>query len=181
MLPLTIVGLAVVAHNRQAAAIAEIERLGGRVVSSQSGPDWLRRLVGDEAMRAFDRATLVNLSETAVEDHDLMILRRLRGIERLNLRGTAIADSGLAHLASLERLRALDLGETRITDAGLVHLSGLSELEYLYLSGTRVTDAGLVHLKGLTHLRHLALDGTGVTPAGVATLRASLPSVNLER
>ena len=127
---------------RQQTAISRIEQLGGRVLTTQGGPVWLRRLVGNRAMRPFDRATLVNLSETDAEDADLELLTRLRGVERLNLSGTRITDEGLSRVAELHGLKALDLSGTEVTDAGLMHLTRLTELEYLYVDGTRVTNAG---------------------------------------
>ena len=164
-------------HVRRQSAIAGIEQLGGRVVPTRGGPDWLRRLVGHRAMRIFDRATVVNLSGTDTSDADLSLLTRLDGVERLNLKGTAITDRGMATLSRLRELKALDLSGTAISDAGLAHVAELTALEYLYLSGTAVTDSGLAHLEGLSKLRHLSVEDTEVTADGVQKLRDRLPDL----
>jgi predicted amidohydrolase/CubicO group peptidase (beta-lactamase class C family) len=158
------------------AALATIERLGGRV------------------FRESGRVIEVDLARTAVTDADLALIARLEDITDLNLEETAIGDEGVAHLSSLEKLEWLNLyrtrvgddglgalkrvrslkhlpaGETRVTDAGLVHLAEMPWLVYLGLRGNRVTDAGLERLKGLTGLTGLHLGQTDVTVAGLRSV-----------
>ena len=127
---------------RQRQAIARIEALGGRVQTTQGAPDWLRGIAGHRLARVFDRATVVNLSETPTTDVDLAVLHDLWGIERLSLAGTRVSDAGMPAIAHLSQLKALDLNRTAVSDAGLARLTALTRLEYLYLDGTRVTAAG---------------------------------------
>jgi Leucine-rich repeat (LRR) protein len=168
-------------QHRQQTAIAEIEKLGGVVSLKNGGPDWLRRIVGNETMRCFDGVYLVNLSETQAADSDLENLQAMTEVERLNLANVPVTDSGLVHLQDLTDLAALDLSRTKVTDTGLIHLRKLPHLRYLYLGGTRVTDAGLRHLLGLPELRQLSVEGTDVTDAGIAVLGRELPELVISR
>ena len=44
---------------------------------------------------------------------------------------------------------------------------------------TRISDAGLIHLKGLKNCMQVLATGTGVTPAGAASMKASLPMMQI--
>ena len=171
----------VVISARQQAAIREIERLGGRVLTTHSEPDWLRRLAGNRTFRVFEKSTVVNLSETAITDAELVHLADLNGLERLNLNETEITDTGLEQLETLTGLKALDLSGTQITGKGLKHLANLTKLEYLYLAGTQVGNGDLPQLYGLSMLRHLDVAGTAVTDEGVEQIDRQLPNVQVKR
>jgi hypothetical protein len=162
---------------RHHAAIAEIDRLGGNVQTTQGEPDWLRRLLGHRLKSFFERATVVNLSGTQTADSDLDVLNQLRGVERLALRNAPISDAGLERIGRLTGLKALDLGGTQVTDQGIAHLAGLRDLEYLYLEHTEIRNAGLTHLERLHHLRTLALTGTEITDIAVKRLQKVLPGL----
>src|SRR5579864_1082896 len=53
---------------REQAAIREIERVGGKTERRPVGPEWLRRLVGDEKTLIFDEPFVVHLGNSAVSD-----------------------------------------------------------------------------------------------------------------
>lgn len=130
----------------QCNVVAEIRRAGGTVEYSAQGPEWLRRLLGDEwFQRAFDAYL-----------------------------GPLTTDKDAEHLKWLTELQILWLNGTNITDAGLEYLRALPQLQELYL-GPKITDAGLEHLKGLSGLRYLDLTCTQATEKGVEELRAALP------
>jgi hypothetical protein len=156
----------------QQAAIREIERVGGRFRTNPIGPAWLRGLVGNQWMKAFDEVVEVDLSTQQATDATLSRLGRLRNIKWLRLDYTHLTDAGLVHLKGMTKLAQLYLNCTRVTDAGLEHLNGLSSLESLWLANTQVTDSGLAHLKGLTRLQSLVLGRTKVTDAGLQHLNA---------
>ena len=164
---------------RQQAAVQQIEKLGGRVVTTHGDPRWIRWLIGGKSLRIFEQATVVNLRQTTIEDADLIPLRNLNGLQRLNLGETGITNDGLQHLSGLTGLKALDLSRTQISGKGLEHLRGLTALEYLYLSRTKVGDADLRHLKKLTNLGHLDVTGTAVTEEGVEEVKRHSPGVNV--
>lgn len=164
---------------RQHEAIESIEKLGGRVLTTQGEPDWLGRLTKGKSRKLFVRATVVNLSETEITDSDLVALTSLRGVERLNLHGTAVTNRGLSHLEDLTGLKALDLSETQIDGEGLRHLRNMRDLEYLYLQETRIRDRDLLPLYELQNLRHLNLAATPVTEEGVEDIHRRLPEVDV--
>lgn len=165
---------------RQQTAISEIERLGGRVLTTHGEPAWLLWLTGNRSFRVFEKATVVNLSETAITDAELSHLAKLNGVERLNLGETEITDAGLEHLERFTGLKALDLRGTEITGKGLERLANLTNLEYLYLAGTQVDDGDLHHLDGLSMLRHLDVTETAVTVEGVEEMKRHLPDVEVK-
>jgi hypothetical protein len=168
-------------YSQQQTAIREIERLGGRVLTTHGEPAWLLWLTGNRSFRMFEKATVVNLSETAITDADLDHLAKLNGLERLNLGETEITDTGLEHLEMLTGLKALDLSGTQITGKGLEHLSNLTNLEYLYLAGTQIADVDLHYLDGLLKIRHLDVAGTAVTIEGVEEIKRQTPGVEVQR
>jgi hypothetical protein len=148
----------------QAKAIAEIEKLGGKVVADEVHPGQV----------------WVWFEGNKVTDAGLAHVKDLRQLRTLVLDGSSVTDAGLANLEGLTTLRWLALNKTHITDAGLVHLKGLIQLEDLELAHTPVTDAGLPHLKALTHLRSLGLEGTKVTySGGVKDLQKALPKCTI--
>ena len=151
----------------EAAAIAEIKKLGGNVMEIAQNDARL-----DVAF---------HLADTKINDTHLASVKNLPRTMILNLRGTEVTDAGLAHLKDLKGLTKLHLEKTKVTDAGLEHLKGLENLEYLNLYGTTVTDAGLKHLEGLKKLKRVYLWQTQATDAGVAALKAAVPEVQIVR
>jgi hypothetical protein len=154
---------------RQHAAIQEIERLGG-YFDCESGPEWLRELLGDERMAVFDQAIVAQIPGGGFGDEQLVGLKWLTSLEELNLSGTRVTDVGLPHLTPLTNLKYLILSETSVGDGGLVNLNGLKKLETLDLSETKITDAGVSQLALLTNLNDLRL--------GLATKDIYTPGFN---
>ena len=112
-----------------AAAIAAVEKLGGRVQEVAQNDNHLE--------------VSYHLSGASVTDASLVPLARLKKIVHLDLGQTGITDAGLAHVRGLTELTDLHLEGTKVTDRGLASLKGLVNLTYLNLYGTAVTDAGL--------------------------------------
>lgn len=180
--------------RREQIAIAEIERGGGNVEIRPGGPDWLRERVGDEYMKAFDRATHVSLNACPIDarmmkhlgqlielrvldlgDHnrdylDISFVANMPDLEELSLAHSNFDERGLAHLANCQMLKELDLGNTNISNGGLAYLGALPNLQVLWLNDTDVTDSGLVHLEGLVGLQRLSLRHNLITDAGLKSL-----------
>jgi hypothetical protein len=70
-------------------------------LSTQRGPDWLRRLAGDEFMRVFDRIYLVNLCGSAIGDGNLLDLRSLTELQFLYLSSTSVTAEGIQELQNV--------------------------------------------------------------------------------
>jgi hypothetical protein len=160
---------------RQEIAIRQIRQLGGWEGRSRVGPEWLRKLVGQER---FDRIRPVEelyLIDTEFGDADVPRLRLLPTLKVLYLDGTRVTDAGLNELATMSRLEELHLKETRITDQGLATLKRLPRLRELDVSHTGLTNLGLSHFVNMTELRRLWLDETGVTRRAAVKLNDTLP------
>ena len=96
---LTFIGLWSIAfwrYEKQQAAIAEIERLGGSVYFEPSGPDWLRGV--------FHSSSVSFGTESQITDVSLRHLKDLINVERLVLFNMQITDEGLNHLSGLKNL-----------------------------------------------------------------------------
>ncbi len=177
-------------HASQGAAVAAIERLGGRVTfdtKSRDRPATGVRLFGPEFvdahlmhLKALTSLQSLDLTNSKVTDAGLAHLKGLTRLQVLNLSGTQVTDAGLVHLKGLTSLKRLDLTYTRITGAGLAHVEGLTSLKTLALGYTKITDPRLEHLFGLTKLQTLYLTNTKVTGAGVKALRRALPQCNTD-
>ena len=149
-------------RNERDSAIAEIERLGGRVEYDEESPN----------------SPIVGV-ELGFTDAGLEFLEDLTSLKYLVLWDTKVTDADLEHLEGLTSLHTLHLDNTQVSDGGLEHLKGLTNLQTLGLSDTQVTDAGLESLKGLTSLQDLRLHRTKVTDAGVNELKKALPNCEI--
>jgi hypothetical protein len=118
----------------EAAAIAAIQKLGGRVEVDEQQPE--------------KPVIKVYLHSTPVQDADLAHLEHLKSLQNLFLGKTGITDAGLEHLRGASHLKTLSLNVTGVTDAGLKHLTELKNLKTLNLQETKVTPAGVAELKG---------------------------------
>ncbi len=165
---------------REQAAIATIERLGGRVLRRQVGPEWLRECIGEKRMTSFDNVFAVWLEQEQITDEVVAAASNLRGLEDVIISDAQITDVGIEHLERLLGLRNLTLIKAQVTDADISRLERLKNLEMLTLDGWDITDQGLKSLYGLTKLRDLRLHDTLVTEAGVAELNKALPALNVE-
>lgn len=141
---------------QQKTAIAEIEKIGGKVTF-------------DEAQIG-RRVAAVSFKGTQVDDAGLKLLLPLTTVSRLDLCDTKVTDAGLKNVTSLRNLSSLVLNGTQVSDAGLKELKSFENLSVLSLCRTKVTDAGLMELAGLTNLSSLSLDDTMVTDGGLKSL-----------
>jgi hypothetical protein len=190
--------------RRQRIAVDAILAAGGHVLydwqraerEAPPGPEWLRRLIGDEFFRT---ATEVNLSSGHVPVTPDVIehVQALPVLELLVLPKELATDSSMAAISGLTRLEALYIdGPARITDAGVAHLANLDKLAVLRIegagltetgfsavaehrglhvldmTGTPINDAGLMHLAKLKKLNGLHLSGSHLTDEGLTQLLA---------
>jgi hypothetical protein len=197
-------GLRVNQARRQRIAVEAILAAGGHVLydwqqaqrEAPPGPEWLRRLIGDEFFRT---AAEVNLSSGHVPVTPDVIehVQVLPGLELLVLPKELATDSSMAAISGLTDLEALYIdGPARITDAGVAHLANLDKLAVLRiegasltetgfaavaehrglyildLTGSTITDAGLGHVAKLKKLNGLHLSGSNLTDKGLTQLLA---------
>jgi hypothetical protein len=142
------------------------------------GPEWLRRLVGEQQMNAFDDI------ETIQFRCDDVRYDRMFGVKREPFpkhSGAVINDNAVANIKSFSKLKGLGLSCTDVTDVGMTDIVGLQKLEYLDLSGTDISDASVPLIKQLSNLKDLSLRRTRVNDAGVDDLQRALPDLKIER
>ena len=169
--------------RREREIVNEIIKRGGRVEydfeidvrSKPAGPDWLRRLLGENFFNDVYGLQIKTIGAPRLEQVKEMFKLKWVGLEN-----TDVTDADLVALKGLPRLESLDLSFTTVGDDGLANLEKLTELRWLYLAGTNVTDDGLVHLKTLHRLHELDLTGTRVTDAGMNSLQEALPGVQIK-
>ena len=151
---------AAVARPRVVAAVAAVKSAGGTARFERGGPQWLRDLVGDEAMRVFDRLTAIDLYDRQ-NPHD-----------KTYKRNESLGDDWIENLAGLPDVVALDLANTNVKGPGLKVVGTLKSLERLNLTLTLVTDPFLENLSGLTKLRILSMASSKSTGEGFRFLGA---------
>jgi hypothetical protein len=117
----------------EAAVVAAIRKLGGKVEFDEKQPD--------------HPVLKVYLHRTDVMDSDLAEFPKLTRLQNLFLGQTKITDTGLEHLKGMIQLQTLSLNGTSVTDAGLVSLSTLTGLKTLNLQETKTTTAGVDELR----------------------------------
>lgn len=136
-------------------AVAEaVKGARGTVRFEGGGPQWLRDVAGDDAMRLFDRLTAIDLNDKG-NPHDPTYKRN-----------TTLSDGWLTNLVNLPDLAYLDLSNSNIAGPGLKHVGALKSLERLNLTLTLITDPWLEQLGGLTNLRVISLASAKSSGAG---------------
>ena len=120
-------------YDKQAEAVAEIKRLGGRVTFDIGSRD--KEVQG------------VDLARKKITDAEMVHLEALPQLQFLNLTNTNVGDVGLEHIRGSVSLQSLQLGNTKVSDAGVKHIEKLTGLRVLDLHGTQVTDEGMRELQ----------------------------------
>lgn len=162
------VALAVIGrhYRTRRAAIRAIDELGGGYSIQLKGPEWLRKLVGDD--KYFYNLRRISLGRP---DSPYPAIRPFNDQEL-----AAVID----HINVFRGPRMLDFQGSPITDEGLRCLTRVRDLETLQLESTPITDAGLVYLEPITTLKEVQLTGSKVTDEGVAKLQRSLPNCKVD-
>jgi hypothetical protein len=172
-------------HDRKA-AIANIHEAGGTMGVSIAGPEWLRKLIGDdecfyEPQRVslgplakgnphLDDAILASLSES---------LKGWRDLQVLDIRGSAVTDKSAPLCAQLASVTHLRLSDTQITDTTIRHIKQLPNLQSLLLANTHLTDNCVSDLSEIATLTSLDIRGTQISLDSVTQLKESLPTCNI--
>ncbi|GDY23788.1 hypothetical protein LBMAG56_51350 [Verrucomicrobiota bacterium] len=126
----------------------------GTVRFENGGPQWLRDLVGGEALQFLNRLTAIDLYDRQ-NPHD-----------KSYKRNESLVDGWLDCLADLPDLVSLDLANTSMSGPGLKVVGRLKNLERLNLTLTPITDPHLEHLRDLTKLRVISLASAKCTGEG---------------
>lgn len=166
------------------------------------GPEWLRRMTGDEYFQSIVSVAIVGrpcgdadlpplhslpklkevlLANTQVSDRTARVLAGAKNLEILDVSFTRISDRGITQLSSLPRLRRLFAGTIsndpteKVTDECVRDLARVPHLEVLQITGRGITNASAVPLRRMTSLKELMLCSTSMSEEAIAHLKASLP------
>lgn len=161
---------------------AEIDEIGGKLICTPTGPQWLYLATGDSGTEIFDVVAAIDLyngnnplkgkggrNEKVTDDW----LKRLAGhttLRRLDLANCAVQGDGLQHVAGLTGLRELNLTLTPVKDDALKHLGGLTELRFLGLASTQCNGTGFTHLKPLKKLESVNFHFTPLNDDGLRAI-----------
>ena len=171
-------------HASDRPLLAEINRLGGKAILESGAPDWLRAVLGDDALMSFGRIVEIELNERTdghkeptpkklsdrVTDDWLKLLATQTDLRRLELSGTAVTSAGLVHLKNLTKLQRLNLCLTAVTDEGFEHLAGMTDMRHMVVCSSKVTGSGFKHLGGMTRLETINLHFTPASDAGLEAI-----------
>lgn len=173
---------------RQHVAIQEFERRGAAIGNFMpdrpvTGPIWLRRIIGDERMVAFDEIDDVyfHADSATVDRRIAKIHAEIISMSTVSRDPPSIDDSTLSYITGIPSVKNLSLRLCNVGDTGMEHVACLRKLEHLDLFCTDVADAGLARLKTLRNLRSINLHGTNVTDEGIADLQRELPQLKIYR
>ena len=172
-------------HDRKA-AVASIHEAGGTMGVSIAGPDWLRKLIGDD--ECFYEPRRVSLGPTAkgnphLDDAILAslseALKSLRDLQVFDIRRSAVTDKSAPLCAQLTSVTHLRLSDTQVTDATIRHIKQLPNLQSLLLANTHLTDNCVSDLAEIATLTSLDIRGTQISADAVKQLKESLPTCNI--
>jgi hypothetical protein len=161
---------------------AEVKAVGGKLICTPSGPQWLYLATGDSGTEIFDVPAAIELyngnnplkgkggRNELVNDDWLQRLSGVTTLRRLDLANCAVQGDGLKHIAALRDLRELNLTLTPVSDNAFPHLSTLTELRVLGLASTQCTGTGFVHLKELRKLENVNFHFTPLNDAGLQAI-----------
>jgi hypothetical protein len=161
---------------------AEINSLGGKLICTPSGPQWLYLATGDNDTEIFDVPAAIDLyngnnplkgkggRNERVTDSWLERISPVTTLRRLDLANCAVQGEGLRHIAGLAGLRELNLTLTPVSDDALEHIAGLTELRSLGLASTQCTGTGFTHLTSLKKLESVNFHFTPLSDAGLKAI-----------
>jgi hypothetical protein len=155
------VGLFIKDIRDHRAAIAAVEGShAGIATLKPSGPDWLRRFVGDD--RYFWKPVAVRFSSAhPITDAELRSL--------------------MPHLLEFDELDYINLYRSNVTDAGIIELLPLSpKLEAIDVRSTSVSDKSVSVLTQFPRLTLLRVQGSAITDHGRDEIRKALPNCKFD-
>ena len=178
------------AHRR---AVAEIKKLGGRVVRQRDSDGQVSLFVdlsqqtsgGDECIAHLKDLTGLNVVLVNGQQVTPVVFAKLKDLQTLKkVVLHQVTDQQLVSLRGWKGIVQLDLQSDAISDAGLETIATMAELEELLISGqwgsnktAKITDSGIASLKSLKVLKQLIIGACpDVKGTGLAAL-SELPKL----
>lgn len=139
------------AYVEREAALAELERRGGRVRLWRC--DWARREFGDDFGQVLDRVLAVECRGSSFGDEVIEFLKvefsTFRYVTTIDLAGTRVGDRGVLELRDFSALNTLNLNGTAVSNRCVDALASFRGLRILGVGGTRMTWWGRWRLRRL--------------------------------
>ena len=161
---------------------AEIKEVGGKLICTPSGPQWLYLATGDTGAEIFDIPAAIDLyngnnplkeqggrNEKVTDEW----LKKLSGVQHAQEArpGELRPSRAMAcSIGMLTGLREINLTRTPVKDDALKHLGGLTELRMLGLASTQCNGTGFSHLKGLKKLESVNFHFTPLNDDGLRAI-----------
>jgi hypothetical protein len=145
--------------------------IGGERAGTPPGPQFLRRIFGDQTFSTIEALYLDSRSST--KEPNPQILRGLNDLRFAYVGNRFICDESIRIVSQLPHLRCLvlDGNEGRISDANLLLLKEAGQLEGLHLSGRWVTDDVMRNVAQVNQLKYFSLTAApNVTSEGLKSL-----------
>jgi len=117
----------------------------------------------------------------AMTDEDLAHLKSFDTLQYLWLTDTAITDKGLEIVRQFKSLAQLSLSRCKATEVGVRRLTGLSQISILYLNGLPISDDFASVLKDFQSLKEVYLSKTQMTDKGYSEIQKTLPNLRYHR
>ncbi len=171
-------------HARDRALLAEVKRLNGKATLEVGAPDWLRSILGDEALSSFARIVELELNERTdghkeptpkkltdrVHDDWLKLVADQTELRRLELSGTAVTSAGLVHCKHLTKMERFNVCLTAVSDDGFEHLAGMTKMKRMTICASKITGSGFKHLQGMKQLESINLHSAPASDAGLEVI-----------
>lgn len=124
--------------------------------------------------------TSLSLSNTKINDENLMLMVDLQNLEELDVSKTLVSNAAVSLMKQLLSLHSINLAWTKVDDDCIVELNMCTLLVKLNLSHNTLTDNGIIKLQ-LNNLTTLVLDSTQVSWKGALVCIKLCPNLKMLR
>ena len=179
--------------QQQKRAVAEIERLGGRVaydypyerrrlrnsnilaeVRMSAPSNWIARTCGPDFVHSI--VEIRGFKETYTPNHTSRFANF--DIHRENVPFSDDTDEALKCIRGI-KVDVLDLNRTSVSTSGIAELRYVRRFDTLSLWGTSITDDALDHLRSIPGLSRVHLYETAVTENAMRELQTAMPDLEI--
>ena len=176
-------------HRRIEELIKMAEEVKGSAQTEPGGPEWLRAVAGDDAMKLFAKLTVLDFHNAALGPHDkaqhtdhdvtgwIERLHDLPDLASLTFTNSNVEDQHIAALGALPKLHSLNIALCKETDAAIPMLKKFRALWHLSIGANKnIAGHGFDQLGSLTQLEVINLHACMIDDEGLRQI-ATLPAI----
>ncbi len=134
---------------------------------------------GFESIGQCTRLRWLDVTGSKVSAASIASLKECNRLKQIFLARCSIDPAAFAQMNQLRALEELDLTASSVTSRDLASLARATKLKVLRLTGTRITDAAAPVLAQMQSLKTLDISKTRISASAAASLKQSLPGVNI--